>query len=75
MQDIEVYLFDTKTLFETKKLLEKYLSSTEGVAYFLDRNLFQEIKDREILLRVLEKIIMNISGSIYPPRRNKLEKW
>ena len=32
-----------------------------------------EIKDKEILLRVLEKIIMNISGSIYPPRRNKLE--
>ena len=25
------------------------------------------------LLRVLEKIFMNISGSIYPPRRNKLE--
>lgn len=58
---------------QTKKLLEKYLSSNEGVAYFLDKNLFQEIKDKEILLRVLEKIIMNISGSIYPPRRNKLE--
>ena len=33
----------------------------------------KESTEREILLRVLEKIFMNISGSIYPPRRNKLE--
>ena len=60
---------DTQTSF----LLEKYLSNVDNVAYFLNKNLFKVSAEKEILLRVLEKIFMNISGSIYPPRRNKLE--
>lgn len=58
---------------QTEILLEKYLSNIQDIAYFLNKNLFQETKENEILFRVLEKIIMNISGSIYPPRRKKLE--
>tara|TARA_Y100001935_G_scaffold91414_1_gene75972 strand:- start:229 stop:1116 length:888 start_codon:yes stop_codon:yes gene_type:complete len=58
---------------QTNILLEKYVSSVENVAYFLDKNLLKETKEKEILLRLLEKIFINISGSIYPPRRNKLE--
>jgi hypothetical protein len=54
---------------QTEILLEKYLSNILDIAYFLNKNLFQETKESEILFRVLEKIIMNISGSIYPPRR------
>ena len=60
---------DTQTSF----LLEKYLSNVDNVAYFLNKNLLKVSAEKEILLRVLEKIFMNISGSIYPPRRNKLE--
>ena len=58
---------------QTGILLEKYLSNVDNVAYFLDKNLLKEATEKEILLRILEKIFMNISGSIYPPRRNKLE--
>ena len=58
---------------QTEILLEKYLSNIQDIAYFLNKNLFQETKESEILFRILEKIIMNISGSIYPPRRKKLE--
>ena len=58
---------------QTSILLEKYLSNVDNVAYFLNKNLFKVSAEKEILLRVLEKIFMNISGSIYPPRRNKLE--
>ena len=58
---------------QTNIMLEKYVSSVENVAYFLDKNLLKETKEKEILLRLLEKIFINISGSIYPPRRNKLE--
>ena len=58
---------------QTGILLEKYLSNVDNVAYFLDKNLLEEATEKEILLRILEKIFMNISGSIYPPRRNKLE--
>jgi len=58
---------------QTNTLLKKYLSNVDNVAYFLNKELFKDAKEKEILLRVLEKIFMNISGSIYPPRRNKLE--
>ena len=58
---------------QTDILLKKYLSNVHNVAYFLNKELLKDEKDKEILLRVLEKIFMNISGSIYPPRRNKLE--
>ncbi len=58
---------------QTNILLKKYLSNVDNVAYFLNKELLKDAKEKEILLRVLEKIFMNISGSIYPPRRNKLE--
>ena len=58
---------------QTNILLKKYLSNVDNVAYFLNKELLKDVKEKEILLRVLEKIFMNISGSIYPPRRNKLE--
>ena len=58
---------------QTDILLKKYLSNVHNVAYFLNKELLKDEKEKEILLRVLEKIFMNISGSIYPPRRNKLE--
>ena len=58
---------------QTNILLEKYLSNVDNVAYFLNKNLLKVSTEKEILLRILEKIFMNISGSIYPPRRNKLE--
>ena len=58
---------------QTNILLKKYLSNVDNVAYFLNKELLKDVKEKEILIRVLEKIFMNISGSIYPPRRNKLE--
>ena len=58
---------------QTNTLLKKYLSNVDNVAYFLNKEFFKDTKEKEILLRALEKIFMNISGSIYPPRRNKLE--
>ena len=58
---------------QTKIIIHKYIHDFKNIAYFLDKKILIEVEDEEILLRVIEKIIMNISGSIYPTRGFKLK--
>ena len=50
----------------------KYVKSMEGIAFSLSYEALDKLSP-EILLRILERIIMVASGSIYPARRLKLE--
>ena len=58
---------------QAKIIINKYIHDFKNIAYFLDKKILIEVEDEEILLRVIEKIIMNISGSIYPARGFKLK--
>lgn len=61
------------TLIEmTNRNISKYVKNMEDIAYSLSYEAFDELRP-EILLRILDRIIMAASGSIYPARRAKVE--
>ena len=53
--------------------IDKYVKNMNDISYSLSYESFNKLSP-EILLRILERLIMISSGSIYPPRRSKLEK-
>ena len=56
----------------TNRDISKYVKNMEDIAYSLSYEAIDELSS-EILLRILDRVIMVASGSIYPPRRAKVE--